>query len=119
MVTPTTGQVVLVPFPFSDLSKSKLRPAVVLADAGRDDWVLCQITSNPYSDAEAVTLSENSFRQGSLQRTSYARPGKLFTANRELILAQVCDLKSEALRQIIDAVTRILQRGLKPETNPK
>lgn len=119
MVTPTIGQVVLVPFPFSDLSQSKLRPAVVLADAGREDWILCQITSNPYSDTEAVTLSENSFRQGSLQRTSYARPGKLFTANRELIVAQVCDLRSEALRQIIDAVTRIFHRGLKTETNPK
>lgn len=43
-----TGQVVLLPFPFSDLSRSKYRPAAILADAGRGDWVLCQITSNPY-----------------------------------------------------------------------
>ncbi|MGB7413631.1 MAG: hypothetical protein WA902_05430 [Thermosynechococcaceae cyanobacterium] len=43
MVTPTTGAVVLIPFPFSDLSDSKLRPAVVLAAAGKGDWVLCQI----------------------------------------------------------------------------
>ena len=35
MVVPTTGAVVLVPFPFSDLSQAKLRPAVVLAHAGR------------------------------------------------------------------------------------
>ena len=35
MVVPTTGVVVLVPFPFSDLSQAKLRPAVVLAHAGR------------------------------------------------------------------------------------
>jgi mRNA interferase MazF len=42
MVTPTAGAVVLVPFPFSDLSQAKLRPAVVLAEAGRGDWVLCQ-----------------------------------------------------------------------------
>ena len=33
-------QVVLLPFPFSDLSTSKLRPALVLVDAGRDDWVI-------------------------------------------------------------------------------
>ena len=37
----------LVPFPFSDLSQAKLRPAVVLADAGRGDWILCQITEQP------------------------------------------------------------------------
>ena len=48
MVTPAAGTVVLVPFPFSDLSQAKLRPAVVLADVGRGDWILCQITSNPY-----------------------------------------------------------------------
>ena len=45
------GVVVLVRFPFSDLSSSKLRPAVVLAHAGGEDWVLCQVTSNPYGDS--------------------------------------------------------------------
>jgi hypothetical protein len=38
MVAPTAGSVVLVPFPFSDLSVSKRRPAVVLADAERGGW---------------------------------------------------------------------------------
>ena len=40
------ASVVLVDFPFSDLSQTKLRPAVVLAQANRQDWFLCQITSN-------------------------------------------------------------------------
>ena len=44
------GQVVIVYFPFSDLSQSKLRPAVVLAEAGRGDWLLCQITGKSYGD---------------------------------------------------------------------
>ena len=47
MVAPSTGQVVVVPFPFSDLSQFKVRPAVCLANAGRGDWILCQITSSP------------------------------------------------------------------------
>jgi len=41
------GQVVLLPFPFSDLSRSKFRPALLLADAGRGDWIACQITRKP------------------------------------------------------------------------
>lgn len=45
MVTPSAGTVILVPFPFSDLTQAKLRPAVVLAQADRGDWILCQITS--------------------------------------------------------------------------
>lgn len=47
MGVPAIGQVVLVPFPFSDLSRAKMRPAVVLAEAEHDDWILCQVTSNP------------------------------------------------------------------------
>jgi hypothetical protein len=61
VVAPSAGEVVLVPFPFSDLSQSKLRPAVCLADAGRGDWVLCQVTSNPYGDPLAVPLSAADF----------------------------------------------------------
>jgi mRNA interferase MazF len=41
------GSVTLIPFPFSDLSQSKIRPALVLANAERGDWILCQITSKP------------------------------------------------------------------------
>ena len=64
------GVVVLVRFPFSDLSSSKLRPALVVASAGGTDWILCQITSNPYSDPGAVTLTTESFAEGGLERVS-------------------------------------------------
>lgn len=77
MVLPAVGAVVLVRFPFSDLSQSKLRPAVVLADAGRGDQILCQVTSKPYGDARAVELDHTSFASGSLRVVSFARPGKL------------------------------------------
>ena len=77
---PTAGAVVLVPFPFPDLSQAKLWPAVVLADVRRGDWLVCQITSNLYGDARAILLTDLSFALGALRVTSYARPGKLFTA---------------------------------------
>ncbi|MEK7408570.1 MAG: MazF family transcriptional regulator [Acidobacteriota bacterium] len=98
-------------FPFSDLSQTKLRPAVVLAGAGRGDWILCQVTSKPYGDARAIMLGDASFAEGFLRVTSYARPGKLFTANRDLIVAQVGRLKSEPFQQIIDSVLTLLGAG--------
>jgi mRNA interferase MazF len=101
-----------VPFPFSDLSQSKLRPAVVLADAARGDWLLCQITSKAYSDPQAIELTNDSFAQGSLHVISYARPGKLFTANRSLIVKQAGMLKKDVLKQIVDAIAEMLRKGL-------
>ncbi len=114
MVAPTVGTVVLVRFPFSDLSQAKLRPAVVLADAGRGDWILCQVTSKPYGDARAVTLDHASFAAGSLRVTSHARPGKLFTANHSLMVSQVATLKPAPFGQVIEAIMRILQASLAP-----
>ncbi|HEU0015055.1 MAG TPA: type II toxin-antitoxin system PemK/MazF family toxin [Longimicrobium sp.] len=103
------GAVVLVTFPFSDLSQAKLRPAVVLADAGRGDLILCQVTSNPSGDPHAVELSQTAFSAGSLHRTSYARPGKLFTASDTLIQRSVGDLVPAARSQIVQKVIALLQ----------
>jgi mRNA interferase MazF len=51
------GQVALLPFPFSDLSRNKLRPAVLLAAASREDWIVCQITSNPFGDSRSLPVT--------------------------------------------------------------
>jgi len=108
MVSPAKGSVVLVAFPFSDLSASKLRPAIVLASAERDDWILCQVTSNPYADQNAVQIGEADFEAGSLRRTSFARPGKLFTANTSLMKAEIGRLRPVAFQNVRKAVMTIL-----------
>lgn len=112
MVAPTIGSIILIPFPFSDLSQSKLRPAVVLANAGKEDWILCQITSKSYADLQSIKLTEDDFANGSLKLVSYARPGKLFTANSSLIVSKVGELKQEKLLEIINAVISLLRRCL-------
>jgi mRNA interferase MazF len=81
MVSPAKGSVVLVSFPCSDLSRSKLRPAIVPASAGRGDWILCQVTSKAQGDADAIEIKQEDFELGRLRLDSYARPGKLFTAH--------------------------------------
>ena len=103
------GKIVIVRFPFSDLTASKLRPAVVLADAGRGDWVLCQITSKSYGDSRSILLTSTDFASGSLQVSSYVRPGKLFTAHTSLFAGQVGELRSEKFSAIRDAVVRMIQ----------
>jgi mRNA interferase MazF len=114
MVTPAAPAVVLLPFPFSDLSQAKLRPALVLASAGRGDWILCQITNNPYGDMRAVALRDMDFAAGSLHAASYVRPGKLFTAHHSLMVTQVGQLKSDSFKHIVNVIITLVQSGIKP-----
>jgi len=108
MGTPSVGSVVLVPFPFSDLSNSKKRPAVVVASAGRGDWILCQITSNPYSDSNSIPLDSKDFIYGGLQIRSYARPAKLFTANESLITLEAGHLTADTLQAIRNQIITLI-----------
>jgi mRNA interferase MazF len=107
----TAGQVVLLRFPFSDLSGDKLRPAVVLAYAGREDWIVCQITSNPLSDANAVAISTQEFVRGGLRLESFVRPGKVFTAHESLIASVVGTLRAEVFESVRFRVISILRKS--------
>ena len=109
MATFTVGAVVLVPFPFSDLSQSKLLPAVVLARVARDDFILCQVTSRAYGDNYSIVLENADFASGSLKVLSCARPEKLFTGNKDFIVRQVGMLKSAKIEEILDAVIDLFQ----------
>ena len=109
MVSPAVGTVVLVKFPFSDLSASKLRPAIVLAGVDRDDWILCQITSKAFADTRAVEILDADFVSGNLMRPSYARPGKLFSANTALMQRVVGQLTEPKLTAVLSAVIRLFR----------
>lgn len=80
------GDIVVIPFPFSNLVGQKRRPALVLASFGGDDIILCQITSSARFDAHSVPLRRADFSSGSLPVDSMIRPTKLFTADKSLIL---------------------------------
>ncbi len=81
----------------------------MLAGAGKGDRVLSQITSKAYADPNAVELTNADFSSGSLRLTSYARPGKLFTANGSLMVGTVGVLKKDVLEKVVDAVVKLLK----------
>lgn len=103
------GDVVVVPFPFSDLTHSKRRPALVLTSLQGNDLILCQITSKTIKDCYAVSIQENDFHFGSLHQESNARPNRLFTADEHIILYRIGSLKKTKIDKIIYAVTEIIK----------
>ena len=80
----------------------------MLADAGRGDWLLCQITSKAYGDALAVEISDADFESGGLRLVSQARPAKLFTAHQSLIRAVVGQLSAQAHGRVCAAVVVVV-----------
>jgi mRNA interferase MazF len=111
------GDVVVIPFPYSDLTHAKRRPALVLAESSLNDVILCQITSQDMKDSFAMKLSDEDFSVGSLKKTSNIRPNKLFTADSSIILYKVGSLKSQKLDEVIDRIVEIFKG--KPEHHSK
>ena len=103
------GDVVVIPFPFSDLSQFKKRPALVVAMLEGEDLILCQITSKHKSDNYAISLNQSDFSEGKLKIDSYIRPNKIFTAHKDLILYKIGRIKEEKLHEVLEKLEEILK----------
>jgi mRNA interferase MazF len=103
------GDVVVVPFPFSDLSNAKRRPALVLATLTRNDLILCLITSQATNDPYTIALLNEDFATGSLNKSSYAKPNRIFTANEQIIAYKVGNLTTDKINEVIARLITILQ----------
>lgn len=89
------GDVVVVPFPFSDLSQSKRRPALIIVPLEGNDAILCQITSKTIKDNYAIAIDDIDFGSGSLKQSGNIRPNRLFTADSHIILYRIGSIKRE------------------------
>ena len=103
------GDIVVIPFPFSDLSQNKRRPALIMAKLKGDDVILCQITSKNVNDNYSINLKESDFLNGSLQIESNIRPNKIFTADENIILYKIGQLKPSKLEQVTDRIIKLFQ----------
>lgn len=107
MEKPVKGDVVVVPFPFSDLRAVKKRPALVAAALTGGDVILCQITSEARSDDYSIILSGGDFTEGSLNLTSRIRPNRLFTADKSILLYKAGSLKKRKISEVEQSIIRI------------
>ena len=107
-----SGEVVVVPFPFTDLSSVKVRPALVLASLTRGDVILCQITSKAAGHPEAIPVLGTDFEPGGgLHRASFALPHRLVTANEVCVRRAVGRLSPAKLQEIRERVCATIRQG--------
>ena len=102
------GDVVIIPFPFTDLSGSKKRPAFVVADLSGDDIIVCQITSKFKSDSLALSLGADDFSSGGLPVDSFIRPNKIFTADKNCVLSVAGHLGENKIRDTLNAIIAVI-----------
>ena len=104
------GDIVVIPFPFSDLTHTKRRPALVITDLEGDDLILCQITSHSIIDRYAISINEDDFESGTLRQRSNVRPNRIFTTDCRIILYRVGHLKSVKSDWIIEKIVSIIRQ---------
>ncbi len=100
MGKPVIGEVVVLPFPQTNLQAGKRRPALVVADLVGDDLILCQITSQARSDGYSVPLALADFEHGRLAMDSFIRPNRLFTVEQSVILYAAGKVKDAKLKEV-------------------
>ncbi len=104
------GDVVVVPFPFADLSGKKKRPALVVANLLGDDVVLCLITSQKAKDNYAISLEHGDFATGSLRQLSNIRPNRLFTADSGIVLYRAGVIAASKLNEVTGKIVAIMTK---------
>ena len=104
------GDVVVIPFPFSNLTQAKRRPALVVANLEGDDLILCQITSRSIKDKYAIPIDDNNFKKGSLKQQSNVRPNRIFTADSHIVLYRIGSIKNNKLEEVIEKIIEILKQ---------
>ena len=103
------GEVVVVPFPFTDLTTAKRRPALVISGLEGNDIILCQITSQATKDQYAIPLHDQDFETGGLKQPSHVRPNRLFTADSQIVLYRAGILQREKFTEIIEQLVKIIR----------
>ncbi len=101
------GDLVLVPFPYSDLSAAKIRPALVVASLIGEDVILCQITSQSRYDNYSVIVLDEDFSYGSLDKVSMIRPNRLFTASRSTTKHMIGKLNESKIKEVEQKLVEI------------
>ena len=101
------GDVVWAEFPYTDLSSAKDRPAIILADVGMRDWVLCEITSVGQVRPGDIAIANSDLQVGRLPRRSRARPSRIHTLNESVFRRTVGRLTDAKLSEILAAVRNL------------
>jgi mRNA interferase MazF len=101
------GEIVLVPFPFTNGTQKVERPALIIATLPYEDLIMVQITKqsqHPYS----ILIDPTDFLHGNLKYASYVRPERIFVPNENIVIRKIAVLSYEKMQEIIQAIIDLI-----------
>jgi mRNA interferase MazF len=104
------GDIVLIPFPFTDLTGNKNRPAVILVES-EDDVIVCFITSQlKWQSAFDIVVQPT--KLNGIKTSSLIRLSKLATIDKELIIGRLGVLDNQYTDQVNKNLIRLFKLSL-------
>jgi len=104
--------IILVPFPFSDQSGSKRRPALVISDdkfnQTSEDLIACAITSNIDDDFYTVRIKPEDWKDG-FYSESCVKVAAILTIDKKLVIKPIGRLGSERFKEVMEKVYEIIK----------
>lgn len=101
------GDIILIHFPFTDLSGSKLRPAIVLTQNDRDITV-CFITTQ-FKKRESTDISLQPSVENGIKMASLIKVNKIATLDRILALGKIGSLDATQLAELNSKLIQLFQ----------
>lgn len=106
------GDVVVIPFPFSDLSSIKLRPALIIVELPISDVMLCQIASKQKTDGFPIGIDKKDFSSGGLDQLSFVRPNRIFTDEKSINKYRTGSINIEKQKEVRDKIVSLLDQSI-------
>lgn len=95
-----TGEIICIPFPYTDLTSQKTRPALVICSNGaEEDLIILAITSK--KGESRLLIQNKNLAKGELPVASYIRYNKVTTLNRKLVKRRVAVLSESTLSEVL------------------
>lgn len=101
------GDIILIPYPYTDLSNTKQRPVVIISknSINKQQFIVAKVTSVIRNDEFAFPLYPSSLDR-ELKRKSEVRTNEVFTVHRKVVRKKFATLKRSALKDLIKQVAK-------------
>ncbi len=106
-------EIILIPFPYSDLSQNKKRPAIILSNGDHnsknEDVICCAITSNPRNYADSIDIASKDLDLWNLPYDSRVKPNKIFTLSQGLIVKKLGRLNIAKCKEVVEKLNMCIE----------